>query len=190
VAFKYKVHVDEANFKSHTPILLKTAWKSTGDKLGLVIEYCLNPEFASNGPVTVNNLLLLANYEGAKAGSCQTKPSGTHIKEKSLVYWRLGDVTLDGSWQRIIARLTGADGQEPKPGFIEARWEINVTTGAAIGSGLGISRLEMGKGKEKEEADPFADDSVSTPTTSTEDGNKWIPIEAARKVISGKFEAR
>lgn len=186
MAFKYKVHIDETNLTSHTPILLKTAWKPQGDKLGLVIEYSLNPAFVSHGSLSVHNLVLLAHYEGGRASSCQTKPSGTHVKEKALVYWRVGDVTLDGSWQRIIARLIGSDGQELKPGHIEAKWEVPAAVGSPIGSGLGISRQEVNKGKEKEE-DPFADNDAGS---SLDDGNKWVEVNTVRRLVSGKFEAR
>lgn len=185
VAFKYKVHIDETNTTSHIPILLKTAWKPQGDKLGLVIEYSINPAFTSHGSLSISNFVLLANYEGGRASSCQTKPSGTHVKEKALVYWRVGDIVLTNSWQRIVARLTGHESTELKPGHIEAKWEVPDTPGTPLGSGLGISKLEMSKGKEREE-DPFADEDASTP----DDTNHWVEIHSVSKLVSGKFEAR
>jgi hypothetical protein len=187
VAFRYKVHVDEDNLSAYAPIIIKPAWKPTGEKLGVVIEYSLNPEFAS-APVTLHNFVLIASYEGAKAAGCQTKPTGTHIKEKSLVYWSLGDVTVDSTPQKVIGRLIGAEGGEPKPGIIEARWEVQSPAGQTFGSGLGVSRLEKTKGKEKEESsDPFADGSVASLPLS--DG-QWVAVESQRKIVSGKYDAK
>ncbi len=185
VAFRYKVHVDETNLAAHAPILLKPAWKPQGEKLGVVIEYKLNPAFASSS-VALHNLVLIATYEGARAAGCQTKPTGTHLKEKSLIYWRLGDVTLDGTMQKVVGRLIGAEGGEPQPGIIEARWEISSSTGPALGSGLGVSRLEpAGKGKEKSDSsDPFADESITSPSGT------WIEVESIKKIISGKYDAK
>jgi hypothetical protein len=185
VAFRYKVHVDETNLAAHAPILLRPAWKLQGEKLGVVIEYSLNPAFASSS-VALHNFVLIATYEGARAAGCQTKPTGTHLKEKSLIYWRLGDVTLDGTMQKVVGRLIGAEGGEPKPGLIEARWEISSSAGRAFGSGLGISRLESsGKGKEKaDSSNPFADESVTSP------GENWIEVESIRKIVSGKYDAK
>lgn len=187
VAFRYKVHVDDTNLSAYAPLILKPAWKPTGDKLGLVIEYSLNPAFSSS-PVQLKNLILMAAYEGARAVGCQTKPTGVHLKEKSLVYWRLGDVTVGAKPQKVIGRLIGAEGGEPKPGLVEARWEIQGPSDHAVGSGLGVSRLDLGKGKEKEESpDPFADDSVAIP--SLVDG-QWIVVDSLRKVVSGKYDAK
>jgi hypothetical protein len=185
VAFRYKVHADETNLASHAPLLLKPAWKPQGEKLGVVIEYKLNPAFSASSAV-LHNFVLIATYEGAKAAGCQTKPTGTHLKDKSLIYWRLGDVTLDGIMQKVVGRIIGAEGGEPKPGLIEARWEMSSSAGCAFGSGLGVSRLESpGKGKEKaDSSDPFADESVTSPS-----GN-WVEVESLRKIVSGKYDAK
>lgn len=185
VAFRYKVHVDETNLASHAPLLLKPAWKPQGEMLGVVIEYGLNPAFSTSS-VALRNFVLIAAYEGARAVGCQTKPTGTHLKEKSLIYWRLGDVTLDGTMQKAVGRLIGAEGGEPKPGLIEARWEISSSVGRPLGSGLGVSKLEsLVKGKEKaDSSDPFADESATSPS-----GN-WVEVESLRKIISGKYDAK
>jgi len=185
VAFRYKVHMDPANLTSHLPLILKPAWKPQGDKLGLVIEYMLNPAFSSES-ITLNNLILIATYEGARAAGCQTKPTGTHLKEKSIIYWRLGDVTVAEMAQKVIARLIGAEGAEPKPGLIEARWEYHGPAGKPIGSGLGISKLDSGKSKE-ESVDPFADDSLAAAPSPT---SQWVEVETVRKLVSGKYDAK
>ncbi|KAH6673801.1 Muniscin C-terminal mu homology domain-containing protein [Halenospora varia] len=189
-AFTYRVHTDDANITAQGPLLLKPAWKPVGDKLNLLIEYSLNPT-AGSEPITFTNLVIVATYEGARAAGCQTKPSGTHIKEKSLVYWRLGDVTLGTEPHKVICRFVGAENAVPAPGHIEARWEVqgSATAGATIGSGISLQRLEPSKGKEREELsidDPFADQGAPSPLP----GN-WVDVETSRKFVSGKpYEAR
>lgn len=185
VAFTYRVHVDDTTLLRQCPLLLKAVWKLQDDRQGLVLEYSLNPACGVESMV-FNNLVLVAIYQGTRGSACQTKPTGTHIKEKSLVYWRLGDVTLETKPHKVVARIVGTDGTAPEPGHIEARWEINSSAASTIGSGITLSRLEPGKGKEKEPSDdPFADE--NPPITPT--GN-WIDIETHRKFVSGKYEAR
>lgn len=188
VGFTYRVHVDEATMATQGPLLLKQIWKQQGDKLGLVIEYSLNPAFSSE-PVAFNNLVLVGIYQGARATACQTKPTGTHLKEKSLVYWRLGDVTLSHDWHKIICRVTGSEGAMPEPGHVEARWEINNPSNSPIGSGISISKFEEGKGKGKEENDdPFAD--ATSPGLPPTPLGTWTDIGMQKKLVSGKYEAR
>jgi F-BAR domain only protein len=184
IAFTYKVHVDDANLVALGPLFLKPAWKPQGDKLALVIEYSLNPLYSSE-PVFFNNLVIIATYAGAKAAGCQTKPTGTHLKEKSLVYWRLGDLTLSNEWHKVICRFIGAPGAVPEPGHIEAKWEVQSAADHLLPSRINLSRLEAGKGKEvQDEVDPFADDSVSPA------GGTWVAVDSSRKLVAGKYEAQ
>ena len=188
MAFTYRVHIDDENAAVNGPLLLKVAWKNQGDKLGLVAEYSLNPAYSTE-PVACHGLVLVAFYEGPRAIGCQTKPTGTHLKEKSLAYWRIGDVTLTNEWHKVICRFLGSEGACPEPGHIEARWEIHGSASKSLGSGISLSRLEPSKGKEKEEDDPFADESVASPTTVSSAGD-WVEITTNKKSVSGKYEAR
>jgi hypothetical protein len=188
VAFTYRIHIDDENAPANSPLLLNVAWKPQGDKLALVVEYSLNPAYSTE-PIAFTNLVLVAIYEGPRAIGCQTKPTGTHIKEKSLVYWRLGDVNLTHEWHKVICRFQGSEGACPEPGHIEARWEIHGSTGKPLGNGVSLSRLEPSKGKERENDDPFADESIASPTTVSPAGN-WVEIETSKKFVSGKYEAR
>ncbi|KFY44330.1 hypothetical protein V494_01534 [Pseudogymnoascus sp. VKM F-4513 (FW-928)] len=191
-AFKYKVHTEPANLYAHIPLLIKPAWKPTGDKLGVVVEYSLNPAYSSE-PLTLSNLTLIVSYEGAKAISAQTRPSGTHVKDKNLIFWRLGDVLLEpGSTKKVLGRLLGDQGGQVLPGVVEAKWEISVPAGSSIGSGIGVSwknGVEVeGKGKGVEsEPDPFADEDAKG--VDAAEANGWTKIESVRKVISGKYDA-
>ncbi|KFX91770.1 hypothetical protein O988_07597 [Pseudogymnoascus sp. VKM F-3808] len=192
-AFKYKVHADPSNLNALIPLLIKPTWKPSGDKLGVVIEYSLNPAYSAQSLV-LSNLTLIVSYEGAKAISAQTRPSGTHVKDKNLVFWRLGDVLLEpGSTNKVLGRLLGDQGGQVLPGLVEAKWEIAVPAGNVVGSGIGVSwktgaadEVE-GKGKGPA-ADPFADeDAVKSADVGEVNGYKII--ESVRKVISGKYDA-
>ncbi|KAI1642921.1 Muniscin C-terminal mu homology domain-containing protein [Daldinia loculata] len=192
IGFSYRLHADpDATSTEHVPVLVHPVWKPQGDKLGLLLQYKLNPAFKlanSGSSVQVHNLVLFATYEG-KASGAQTKPSGTHLKDKHLVYWRLGDVTLspDADWQKIVCRIIGDQGVEPKAGAIEARWEVNPPSSfVESASAISVSKFEEGKNREVEltEDDPFADD-----TAAIEEG-KWVDVPTVRKLVSGKYEAR
>ncbi|KAM4058853.1 fes/CIP4, and EFC/F-BAR-like domain-containing protein [Hirsutella rhossiliensis] len=187
-AFSYRVFAEEAEppvHGQHAPLLLKPAWKPQGDKLGLLLQYQLNPSAQFTAPTTLHDVVLVARYEG-KASGAQTKPSGTHLKDKHLVYWRLGDITLTGDMQKIVCRIVGADGVTPTAGLIEARWEYAATGHDAVGSGISISRLEeTDKAAEAAEDDPFADQ--SQPAAG---GQNWVSVPLQRKLVSGKYEGK
>ncbi|KAL5348220.1 Suppressor of profilin deletion [Pseudogymnoascus australis] len=195
-AFKYKVHTEPSNLNSHIPLLIKPTWKPTGDKLGVVVEYSLNPAYSSQS-LTLSNVTLIVSYEGAKAISAQTRPSGTHVKEKNLVFWRLGDVLLEpGSTKKVLGRLLGEQGKQILPGVVEAKWEIAVPAGSLLGSGIGVGwktgsveEVEgKGKGPESPEPDPFADEDAAKGADSGE-GDGWTVVESVRKIVSGKYDA-
>jgi hypothetical protein len=173
-------------------------WKPQADKLGLLLQYRLNPAaaaaFAEAGsPVTLSNVVFIMTYEGARASGVQTKPTGTHLKDKHVVYWRLGDVTLTDAWEKIICRVIGEQNAEPKPGHVEVRWEYPSGRG---GSGISVSRLveDKGKGKEPaaaatEEEDPFADVEAPSPPPDGPVKN-WVDVPLVRRLVSGKYEAK
>ncbi|KAF5657048.1 SYP1-like protein [Fusarium heterosporum] len=186
-AFSYRVFSDDSETPSlgeQAPLLLKPAWKPQGDKLGLLLQYQLNPSSKLSAPVSLHNVVIVATYEGRSSGA-QTKPVGIHLKDKHLVYWRLGDLTLTADPQKIVCRIIGAEGAEPKAGHIEARWEYTASGDQPVGSGISISRLDEGKGKGKDisDDDPFADDSASME-------QKWVDVPVSRKLVSGKYEGR
>ncbi|KAF7549714.1 hypothetical protein G7Z17_g6197 [Cylindrodendrum hubeiense] len=187
-AFTYKLFAEESeSLGHHAPLLLKLAWKPQGDKLGLLLQYHLNPACELTAPVTLHNVVFVVTYDGRASGA-QTKPSGTHLKDKHIVYWRVGDVTLTDAIQKIVCRIIGAEGVAPNPGHVEARWEYTASGDELVGSGISISRLDEGKGKVKElsEDDPFADDSL---TTSSQEP-QWVDVPVIRKLVSGKYEGR
>lgn len=182
---------DDASLAHAAPLLIRPAWKPLGDKLGLLLQYSLNPAAAERfpAPVTLHNVAFVVTY-GGRAASAQTKPSGTHVRERQLVYWRLGDVTLTNDVQKIVCRVIGADGTEPTPGTVHAKWEYVSATSSeaeAAGSAISISRLEQDKGKGKQllpEDDPFADSDASAPEAS------WVDVPLVRKLVAGDYEGK
>ncbi|KAG7287353.1 hypothetical protein NEMBOFW57_006863 [Staphylotrichum longicolle] len=198
-AFTYRVHADsDTSLAAHCPIAIHPVWKPQGDKLGLLLQYRLHPACALPRPVTLSNLVFIASYEGARASGVQTKPSGTHLKDKHLVYWRLGDVTLTDDWSKIICRVIGEQNAEPAPGRVEVRWEWVAPSHQALeaGSGISVARLlPEGKGKGKavdeEEEDPFADvGSAPASPDPTAAGRAWVDVPVVRRLVSGKYESK
>lgn len=190
-AFSYRVFSDESEAHSlgqHVPLLVNPVWKSQGDKLGLLLQYHLSPGCKWTAPVTLHNVVFVVSYDG-KATGAQTKPSGTHLKDKHLVYWRLGDVTLTDVAQKIVCRIVGADGVEPQPGNVEARWEYAVSGEDVVGSGISISRLET-VNKDAVESDPFADEENPASSNPSLVEQTWVDVPVARKLVSGKYEAK
>ncbi|KAK3938207.1 Muniscin C-terminal mu homology domain-containing protein [Diplogelasinospora grovesii] len=197
-AFTYRLHAaNETALASQCPIAIQPVWKPQGDKLGLLLQYRLNPAFASTlpRPVTLSNVVFVVTYEGARASGVQTKPSGTHLKDKHLVYWRLGDVTLREDWTKIICRVIGEQNAEPHPGHVEVRWDYSVPQHVEGVAGISVSRLvDSGKGKEKaeeeEEDDPFADDKGPLSPGLAKDQRTWADVPLIRRLVSGKYEAK
>ncbi|CAI6091255.1 unnamed protein product [Clonostachys chloroleuca] len=191
-AFSYRVFSPENDpmaLSKNTPLLLNPVWKPQGDKLGLLLQFSLNPDSDFEAPLTLHNVVFVATYEGRATGA-QTRPSGTHLKERHIVYWRLDNVTLTNDTQKIVCRILGAEGVEPQPGHVEARWEYAVPeTHGPVGSGISISRLEetKGKGKEISEDDPFATDEDGPGLAGDQ---TWVQVPLVRKLASGKYEGR
>ncbi|KAK4244471.1 Muniscin C-terminal mu homology domain-containing protein [Corynascus novoguineensis] len=199
-AFTYRVHADsDTALASQCPIDINPVWKPQADKLGLLLQYRLSSSCTLPRPVTLSNVVFVATYEGARASGVQTKPSGTHLKDKHIVYWRLGDVTLTEDWAKIICRVIGEQNAEPMPGKVEVRWEWAPPAHLAseIGSGISVARLlpeGKGKGKavEMDNEDPFADagSAPSSPDPSGQQGRAWTDVPLVKRLVAGKYESK
>jgi hypothetical protein len=185
VAFKYQVHLEPAHADTYAPLRIVPAWKVTPTQTLFMLSYSFNQSFssklsASSPSITLSNLILLVHVEPSSAtiSRCQASNGGTFAKERNVVYWRLGDITItkEAPAQVLKARLI-TDG-EIKPGNVEARWEL-------LGmDGLGIERLESSDAEEGE-ADPFADEEKE----SAKEVGKWVEVKSVRRLRSGTYVA-
>ncbi|KAF2625043.1 hypothetical protein BU25DRAFT_493046 [Macroventuria anomochaeta] len=186
VAFHYQLHIENSSIAALAPIILTPLWKAEPTQVSAILNYSLNPQFDLRGAssVTIRNLVLVIRLEpGSKATSCQSKPAGTFSRDKGLIYWRLGDVTLsrDQPTQSIRARFISEG--EAKPGNTEARWEISGSESLSLGSGLGVSLSAPGE-KQDVEADPFADeDNVASAAPSVQ----WKTVPSVKRITSGTY---
>lgn len=183
VAFKYQVHLEESNLAAHAPVIITPSWKIEAKQTSVIVSYAFNPSFVSptGRSVTLKNVAVVINLDNTKALSCQSKPVGNFSKEKSLIYWKLGDITLDGyaeAPQKLLARFNTES--EGKAGSVEARWEIGGEAAAGLGSGLGLSR--SGASKEEGSPDPFADESAAGSPIGA-----WKEVKVQRKIVSGTY---
>lgn len=206
-AFTFRAHAENAtSLATHCPLVFKPVWKPAGDKLNLLLQYRLNPTSrlaVAGQPVVLRNVVFIATYEGA-ARNVQTKPPGTHLKDKHLVYWRLAEVTLTEAWSKIVCRVVGepGGGAVPQPGHLDARWEYavpasDVTASDNDAGSISISQLLPASNalpEEDEEQDPFADDSLPSPKPTNGAGSgipSWTDVPLARQIVSGgKYEAK
>ncbi|KAF2835716.1 hypothetical protein M501DRAFT_941406 [Patellaria atrata CBS 101060] len=196
VAFKYQLHLDESNLANYSPLLLTPVYKIEPAQTSAILSYALNPAFnlGNRTSVTLSNVILILHLDAAstKPISCQSKPVGSFSKEKMLIYWRVGDVTLtpDGTTQQLRARFF-TEG-EAKPANVEARWEIMGENASELGSGLSVSimvpREEEGR-KVEEEVDPFADEGERDKEPTPAPNNTWKEIAGVRKIRSGAYTA-
>ena len=185
VAFKYQVHLEDSNLAAHAPMTITPSWRIEAKQTSVIVGYAFNPAFASPAArsVTMKNVVIVVSLDNTKAQTCQSKPVGNFSKEKSLIYWKLGDITLDGyadAPQKLLARFSTES--EGKAGSVEARWEVSGEPAAGLGSGLGLSR--SGTMKDEGSSDPFADESAASIPS-----NSWKEVKVHRKIVSGKYIA-
>ncbi|KAL8656630.1 MAG: hypothetical protein Q9226_002612 [Calogaya cf. arnoldii] len=186
VAFKYQVHLEESNLAAHAPVIVTPSWKIEPGQASVIVSYSFNSAFVSPAArsVALKNVVVVINLANNVAQACQSKPVGHFSKEKSLIYWRLGDINLDGyaeTPQKLLARFsTEAEGQ---PGSVEVRWEISGEAASGLGSGLWLS--QSGSSKEEGGPDPFTDEgsAAGSPTGA------WKEVKVQRKMVSGKYVA-
>ncbi|MCJ1310278.1 hypothetical protein MMC25_003940 [Agyrium rufum] len=195
VAFKYQVHLDEENLAIYAPMTLTANWKIESRQASVIVSYAFNPAFTmasslgvdKSKVVSLQNVYIALSIENTRASSCLSKPVGSFSKEKNLIYWKLGDVSLSspdngGQPQKLLARFA-TDG-EAKPGSAEAKWEISGEAAVGLGSGLSVSQV-MDGGPKEAATDPFADESVVPPTSAS----AYKEVASVKKLLSGKYVA-
>ena len=183
VGFKYQIHVAPEDASAQAPLLLSTQWRVDAKQADCRLHYTLNPEFPADS-LTFSDLALIIHTDtsgGAKLISCRASDGFKFRKESGLVYWKIGDVTLnkENPPKPLLARII-TEG-EVKPGNAEARWEI----GGSIGSGVTLSKLEETKGKGRDvEEDPFADEDDDG---SQKEKESWKEVTTVKKWRAGSY---
>ena len=185
VAFKYQVHLEESNLAAHAPVIITPSWKIEPTQASVIVSYSFNSAFVSPAArsVALKNVVVVINLGNHVAQACQSKPVGHFSKEKSMIYWRLGDISLDGyaeSPQKLLARFSTET--EAQAGSVEVRWEISGEAATGLGSGLGLSQSRSLK--EEGSHDPFADE-----TGAGSPSGAWKEVKIQRKIVSGKYVA-
>jgi hypothetical protein len=175
IAFKYQA----AGGPQNAPILVSLASKIEPSQTSIIVSYSLSPSFrlaTGRESVTLSNVVLALSLEGARANSCLSKPVGTFSRDKNLIFWSLGDITLaaGGAPTKLLARFV-TEG-EAKGGAVEARWEV---AGEGLGSGVGVS--VKGENGVVDASDPFADEETS---------GAWKEVRGPRKLASGQYVAK
>ena len=196
VAFHYQLHLDSENLASFAPLVLSPVWKTEPTQTSVLMHYSLNPNFelGESTSVTLRNLILVIRLEpGAKATSCQSKPTGTFSREKGLIYWRLGDVSLAKEQPAQSLRVRFFTDGEAKPGNTEARWELTGDAFLGLGSGLGVSQSARVEPRPESDdqgafaADPFADGDESAAAPASPPVMEWKPVTSVKKIMSGTY---
>jgi hypothetical protein len=186
VAFKYQIHLSPEESAARVPLLIQSQWRTDAKQNDCRVHYSLNPSYPADS-LKLSDLALIIHVDttsGAKLQSCRASEGFKFRKESSLVYWKLGDITLtkESPPKPLLARFT-CEG-EVKPGNVEARWEIN----GSLGSGIVLSKLEESKGKGREvEEDPFADEDDDGSQKKEEES--WKDVLAIKKWRAGNYVA-
>jgi F-BAR domain only protein len=185
VAFHYQVHLDNTNIAVFSPVVISTAWKVEATQTSAIINYSLNSLLtlpAGTTSISLNNLIIVLRLDssGAKATNAQSKPVGSFARERSLIYWRLGDVTLSTDQPAQQLRVRFFTEGEAKPGNAEARWEMSGDATKTLGSGLAVSKIVDSQVAEEKEKDPFADEAPE---------KSWSEVPAVKKICSGTYVA-
>jgi len=207
VAFKYQVHIDDANVAIFAPIIATPVWRLEPHQSSVIIHWKPNTGFrrlnGATGPFTMKNVIFTAGIEGAPATTCQSKPVGTFSRERGRLAWKLGDVLIDPAAgdegaKKLVARFLTEGQARATP--VDMRWEISGEDANTAGSGLTLSFFEKSEkpetaaaaaaAVEAEEADPFADEGGEAKSVAGPDEEGiWKVVNTARKVMGGKYVA-
>lgn len=184
VAFKYQLKTDDVG--TQAPLLITPVLRIEPTQTSIIVNYALHPAFNlhSRESVTVSNVMLALSLEGAQATACLSKPVGTFARERNLIFWQLGDLTLraGAAPEKLLARFTTET--ETKGCHVEARWEITGENALNLGSGLAVSvQGQPGTGA-GDSADPFADESTAGLV------ERWKGVQGAKRLASGAYTAK
>lgn len=182
VALKYQLHLDAGSPSAYSPMFLTPAWQIQDTQASVIIGYSLNPSFhlpEGTDSITFRNFALTVSLDisgdNGKAVNAMMAPTeGASFKRKhSAIVWKLPELVVTSTPQRLLARFMTA--APPKAGHIETKWELQ----GQSGSSLGVSVMSGAS----TDIDPFADETVATPTKT------WASIPVTRKLVTGRYSA-
>ncbi|WPH00283.1 Hypothetical protein R9X50_00310700 [Acrodontium crateriforme] len=182
VAFKYQLK--NTGSETYAPLMISPAFRLEPTQASVIVSYSLNPTFNLQGKesITLSNVMLALTLEGATATSCQSRPAGTFARERNLIYWQLGEITIKAGApaQKLLARFTTES--EAKNGTVEARWEIAGENVNGLGSGLQVSMHSSSGTGAADGSDPFADQEGAS--------SAWKNVPGSRKLLGGSYIAK
>ncbi|PNS17536.1 Cytoskeletal protein syp1 [Sphaceloma murrayae] len=163
-AFKYQLQLGQEVL---APLVVRPQWRVEAGQASVILSYGLNEGFG-DAEVNLKDVTLVLHLgEGTKASSCLSKPVGTFSKERGVIYWALGEVTLKkGEMAKVLARFQ-TEG-EAKVGRAEAKFMLE-----GRGSGVGVEL--------RGEEDPFSD----------AEGGSWRRLEeerVKRRLVGGTYQ--
>ena len=189
LAFRYQLKSEEYRSFSYAPLSITPVWKIEPSRVSVIVSCSLNDNFVmdTKTSLTLDNLVIIVHLEGCKAASCQSKPVGTFSRERSIIYWRLGMITLDKKQATKQLRARFLTESEGRSGQTEARWEVSGNAVEGFGSHLGISKyrgpLTNGLQNEMERDSSFGG------KLSLKGDPEWEDITIGPKIISGTYIA-
>lgn len=188
VGLKYQLHLEENNLAQYSPVLLTPAWQIVEGQVSVILLYSLNPIFG-NEALDLKNVVISVSLdssgEGKATSAKMAPPQGASFKRKtSSIVWKFSDLAVKPEQERLLARFM-TQGGLAKKGSVEVKFEIPGRTASAIG----VEKLSSGD-KEKETADPFADDSgEGSSARDSADVKRWDMLPAKLKLASGRYTA-
>ena len=198
VAFKYQLKPDPTTTGSaQAPLLITLASRLEATQASIILSYTLHPAFNPHGrdAIALSNLTLALTLEGARATGCQSKPVGTFARDRNLLYWHLGDVTLKpgDTPGKLLARF--ATDSEASAGNVEAKWEIAGGDAQMLGSGLAVSVQSSTTHPHPHQpggngADPFADDDNGAAAAGSGLVGVWKGVRGAKRLVGGVYMAK
>nr|KMM72734.1 hypothetical protein CPAG_09026 [Coccidioides posadasii RMSCC 3488] len=204
VAFKYQIHLDPSNLSAYCPVIFSPVWNEQEFQASVIINYSLNPQFVSSGPltsITLQNVVLTVSLdlspvdeetkqprEVARATAAAMHPNiGASFKRKtSSIVWRIPEleVKADGE-NRFLARFSTTTSW-PRKGKLEARFDV-ATKDTSLRLGIS-SRSPITQG-EAESLGTSADETGEADAETAHPSVLWTQLLTQNKLSVSRYVA-
>ncbi|KAK5072879.1 Suppressor of Profilin deletion [Lithohypha guttulata] len=205
IAFKYQLHMNEANLSAASPLLVTQAWQIIEGQASVILLYSLNPAFGAvaisgTSPIPPPQELILKNVNitvnldvksttgetsAPKAVGAQMMPvqHAQFKKRSSSVVWKFPELLVKPTQERLLVRFMVENNGLAKRGGVDVKFEAH----NMLASALGVERLASGGEAATPAADPFADEVEAR--KSAEGGQRWEDVQSRKVLVSGKYSA-